>query len=150
MSVCVCVCISRYNMFFLLSCHFYIFVVVVVILVAIVRVPAHKQIHPIKDPGENYTDYVATRWYRAPELLVGDTQYGPGVDVWAIGAPLLRLFLILLIPPQRFLSPLFLMIWLIYFVGCVFAELVRGEALWPGKSDVDQLFLIRKTLGIYT
>lgn len=69
------------------------------------------------DPGENYTDYVATRWYRAPELLVGDTQYGPGVDVWAI--------------------------------GCVFAELVRGEALWPGKSDVDQLFLIRKTLGIF-
>ena len=36
-------------------------------------------------PGENYTDYVATRWYRAPELLVGDTQYGPPVDVWAVG-----------------------------------------------------------------
>ena len=36
-------------------------------------------------PGENFTDYVATRWYRAPELLVGDTQYGPKVDVWAIG-----------------------------------------------------------------
>lgn len=31
--------------------------------------------------------------------------------------------------------------------GCVFAELVRGEALWPGKSDVDQLYLIRRTLG---
>ena len=27
-------------------------------------------------PGEIYTDYVATRWYRAPELLVGDTDYG--------------------------------------------------------------------------
>ena len=27
-------------------------------------------------PGEVYTDYVATRWYRAPELLGGDTQYG--------------------------------------------------------------------------
>lgn len=66
-------------------------------------------------PGENYTDYVATRWYRAPELLVGDTQYGTAVDVWAI--------------------------------GCLFAELVRGEALWPGRSDVDQLYLIRKTLG---
>jgi len=26
--------------------------------------------------GEAYTDYVATRWYRAPELLVGDTKYG--------------------------------------------------------------------------
>ncbi|CAG2066569.1 unnamed protein product, partial [Timema podura] len=35
-------------------------------------------------PGENYTDYVATRWYRAPELLVGDTLYGPPVDVWAV------------------------------------------------------------------
>jgi len=35
--------------------------------------------------GDEYTDYVATRWYRAPELLVGDTQYGPPVDVWAIG-----------------------------------------------------------------
>uniref|UniRef100_A0A1I8F320 Protein kinase domain-containing protein n=1 Tax=Macrostomum lignano TaxID=282301 RepID=A0A1I8F320_9PLAT len=31
-------------------------------------------------PGDEYTDYVATRWYRAPEpALVGDTQYGPPV-----------------------------------------------------------------------
>ncbi|GAB6023358.1 Cyclin-dependent kinase-like 4, variant 2 [Chamberlinius hualienensis] len=66
-------------------------------------------------PGENYTDYVATRWYRAPELLVGDTQYGAAVDVWGL--------------------------------GCVYAELITGEALWPGKSDLDQLYLIRKTLG---
>ncbi|XP_072126022.1 cyclin-dependent kinase-like 1 isoform X3 [Mobula birostris] len=66
-------------------------------------------------PGDDYTDYVATRWYRAPELLVGDTQYGPPVDVWAI--------------------------------GCVFAELISGNPLWPGRSDVDQLYLIRKTLG---
>lgn len=29
----------------------------------------------------------------------------------------------------------------------MFAELIRGEALWPGKSDVDQLYLIRRTLG---
>ncbi len=35
--------------------------------------------------GAKYTDYVATRWYRAPELLVGDTEYGKGVDVWAAG-----------------------------------------------------------------
>lgn len=66
-------------------------------------------------PEDDYTDYVATRWYRAPELLVGDTQYGPAVDVWAL--------------------------------GCVFAELLNGNPLWPGKSDVDQLYLIRKTLG---
>ena len=40
---------------------------------------------PTAGPGGEYTEYVATRWYRAPELLVGDTQYGPPVDVWAIG-----------------------------------------------------------------
>lgn len=31
------------------------------------------------------SEYVATRWYRAPELLVGDKCYGQAVDVWAIG-----------------------------------------------------------------
>lgn len=34
-----------------------------------------------------------------------------------------------------------------YFAGCVLAELIKGEALWPGKSDVDQLYLIRCTVG---
>lgn len=34
----------------------------------------------IAQPGEIYTDYVATRWYRAPELLVGDTKYGKYVS----------------------------------------------------------------------
>ena len=33
----------------------------------------------------NLTDYVATRWYRAPELLVGCHMYGPEVDMFAIG-----------------------------------------------------------------
>lgn len=31
------------------------------------------------------TDYVATRWYRAPELLLGSTDYGKDVDIWALG-----------------------------------------------------------------
>jgi cyclin-dependent kinase-like len=35
--------------------------------------------------NEDYTDYVSTRWYRAPELLIGDQNYGKAVDVWAIG-----------------------------------------------------------------
>ena len=34
---------------------------------------------------------VATRWYRAPELLLGARRYGPGVDVWACGAVLAQL-----------------------------------------------------------
>ena len=66
-------------------------------------------------PNENFTEYVATRWYRAPELLVGDTQYSTPVDVWAI--------------------------------GCVFCELYSGQPLLPGNSDLDQLYLIKKTFG---
>jgi cyclin-dependent kinase-like len=31
------------------------------------------------------TPYVATRWYRAPELLTGQ-QYDCKVDIWALGA----------------------------------------------------------------
>ena len=31
------------------------------------------------------TDYVATRWYRSPELLLSKGIYGPEVDYWAIG-----------------------------------------------------------------
>ena len=35
--------------------------------------------------NENLTDYVATRWYRSPELLITNGYYGPEVDYWAIG-----------------------------------------------------------------
>uniref|UniRef100_A0ABM5GR14 Cyclin-dependent kinase-like 2 n=1 Tax=Pogona vitticeps TaxID=103695 RepID=A0ABM5GR14_9SAUR len=66
-------------------------------------------------PGEAYTDYVATRWYRAPELLVGDIKYGKAVDVWAI--------------------------------GCLVTEMLTGEPLFPGDSDIDQLYHIMKSLG---
>ena len=31
------------------------------------------------------TDYVATRWYRAPEILLGSTRYTKGVDMWSLG-----------------------------------------------------------------
>ncbi|XP_039701403.1 cyclin-dependent kinase-like 2 isoform X3 [Pteropus medius] len=66
-------------------------------------------------PGEAYTDYVATRWYRAPELLVGDVKYGKAVDVWAI--------------------------------GCLVTEMLMGEPLFPGDSDIDQLYHIMMCLG---
>ncbi|GIL63934.1 hypothetical protein Vafri_17934 [Volvox africanus] len=35
--------------------------------------------------GGPYTDWVVTLFYRAPELLLGLRQYGPGVDVWSAG-----------------------------------------------------------------
>eukprot|EP00116_Pleurobrachia_bachei_P003171 sb/3463433/ len=31
------------------------------------------------------TDYVATRWYRAPEILLGSSRYTKGIDMWSIG-----------------------------------------------------------------
>lgn len=67
------------------------------------------------DENETFTDYVATRWYRSPELLVGDTRYGKEVDIWA--------------------------------VGCLYAEMMTGEPLFPGDSDIDQLFQIVRVLG---
>nr|XP_005485709.1 cyclin-dependent kinase-like 2 [Zonotrichia albicollis] len=70
---------------------------------------------PLAASGEAYTDYVATRWYRAPELLVGDSKYGRPVDVWAVGA--------------------------------LITEMLTGEALFPGDSDIDQLYHITKCLG---
>lgn len=61
-----------------------------------------------------YTDYVATRWYRSPELLLG-APYGKAVDIWAI--------------------------------GCIMGELSDGQPLFPGESEIDQLYVIQKILG---
>lgn len=33
----------------------------------------------------SYSPQVASRWYRAPELLWGSPKYGPAVDMWASG-----------------------------------------------------------------
>ncbi|CAF1603102.1 unnamed protein product [Rotaria magnacalcarata] len=36
-------------------------------------------------PQRQYSHQVATRWYRAPELLYGSRSYDEGVDLWAVG-----------------------------------------------------------------
>jgi renal tumor antigen len=38
-----------------------------------------------------YTEYVSTRWYRAPECILTSGSYGPEVDEWAIGCMLYEL-----------------------------------------------------------
>ncbi|URD80293.1 hypothetical protein MUK42_02499 [Musa troglodytarum] len=39
-----------------------------------------------------YTEYVSTRWYRAPEVLLQSSIYGAAVDMWAMGAIMAELF----------------------------------------------------------
>jgi len=34
---------------------------------------------------QQLTEYVVTRWYRAPELLVENTTYDHGIDIWSVG-----------------------------------------------------------------
>jgi mitogen-activated protein kinase 15 len=43
------------------------------------------QLEENEAPAPILTDYVATRWYRAPEILLGSTKYTFGVDMWSSG-----------------------------------------------------------------
>lgn len=40
----------------------------------------------------DYTNRVITIWYRSPELLLGETQYGPGVDIWSAACVMVEIF----------------------------------------------------------
>lgn len=62
-----------------------------------------------------YTDYVSTRWYRAPEVLLRSTNYSSPIDIWA--------------------------------VGCIMAELYTLRPLFPGSSEIDEIFKICSVLG---
>nr|CAD7398766.1 unnamed protein product [Timema poppensis] len=39
------------------------------------------------------TDYVATRWYRAPEILIASKRYTKGIDMWSLGCILAEMLL---------------------------------------------------------
>ncbi|XP_022867173.1 shaggy-related protein kinase theta [Olea europaea var. sylvestris] len=69
-------------------------------------------------PGEPNISYICSRYYRAPELIFGATEYTTAIDMWS--------------------------------VGCVMAELLIGQPLFPGESSVDQLVEIIKVLGTPT
>lgn len=38
-----------------------------------------------------FTEYIATRWYRAPECILTSGYYGPAVDIWAVGCVLFEI-----------------------------------------------------------
>eukprot|EP00571_Detonula_confervacea_P006727 CAMPEP_0172313632 /NCGR_PEP_ID=MMETSP1058-20130122/20647_1 /TAXON_ID=83371 /ORGANISM="Detonula confervacea, Strain CCMP 353" /LENGTH=485 /DNA_ID=CAMNT_0013027315 /DNA_START=243 /DNA_END=1700 /DNA_ORIENTATION=+ len=68
--------------------------------------------------GEPNVSYICSRYYRAPELIFGSTDYSTAIDIWS--------------------------------QGCVGAELLLGQPLFPGDSGVDQLVEIIKVLGTPT
>lgn len=37
------------------------------------------------------TDYISTRWYRAPEVILSQKQYAGAIDVWSVGCILAEL-----------------------------------------------------------
>ena len=39
-----------------------------------------------------YTDYVSTRWYRAPEVLLRSLSYNSPIDMWAVGCIMAELY----------------------------------------------------------
>ena len=41
--------------------------------------------HQYTDPPRQLTQLVVTLWYRAPELLFGESRYGPPIDMWSVG-----------------------------------------------------------------
>jgi serine/threonine protein kinase len=68
--------------------------------------------------SEPNVSYICSRYYRAPELIFGATEYTTAIDMWSL--------------------------------GCVFAELLLGQPLFPGESGIDQLVEIIKIKGTPT
>lgn len=46
-----------------------------------------------KCPDPVLTDYVATRWYRAPELLLGSPAYNSKIDMWGFGCIMAEIYM---------------------------------------------------------
>ncbi|GKT23789.1 hypothetical protein ADUPG1_012537 [Aduncisulcus paluster] len=44
-------------------------------------------------PAALMTDYIATRWFRSPELLLGDKNYDAAIDIWSLGCIIAEMFL---------------------------------------------------------
>ena len=47
----------------------------------------------VSEEDQIFTEEVATRWYRAPEVLLGSQSYGPPADVWSIGCILAEMLM---------------------------------------------------------
>ena len=47
----------------------------------------------LKDKTSPLTEYVSTRWYRAPEIALASKSYNQSVDVFAIGCLMAEMYL---------------------------------------------------------
>ncbi|XP_047337651.1 cyclin-dependent kinase F-1 [Impatiens glandulifera] len=80
------------------------------------------------------TSCVGTRWYRAPELLYGSTNYGPEIDLWSLGCIFAELFS---------LKPLFPGSSDIDQLGRIFNVLGNlNEEVWPGCKKLPDYKII--------
>ena len=52
---------------------------------------ARANINTLMTPSASLTDYIATRWYRAPEVILSWRQYTAAIDVWSVGCILAEL-----------------------------------------------------------
>ena len=52
---------------------------------------ARANINTLMRPNATLTDYIATRWYRAPEVILSWKQYTGAIDVWSVGCILAEL-----------------------------------------------------------
>merc|ERR1711893_327532 len=52
---------------------------------------ARANIDTLMTAQASLTDYIATRWYRAPEVILSTRQYTATIDVWSVGCILAEL-----------------------------------------------------------
>lgn len=50
-----------------------------------------RSINQTEEKDAIMTEYVATRWYRAPEIVLGSNKYSKAVDMWSVGCILAEL-----------------------------------------------------------
>ena len=81
------------------------------------------------------TEYVVTRWYRAPEIMLSCQQY-------VVLSPFFLIQLLITLINNRYSKAVD-----VWSVGCILAELLNRQPLFPGDDYIHQLQLINEKLG---
>lgn len=85
--------------------------------------------------NEPNVSYICSRYYRAPELIFGATNYTTKIGKCKF---------------SKDMEKILTCIADVWSTGCVMAELMLGQPLFPGESGIDQLVEIIKVLGTPT